>query len=112
MSRTTAIEAMAISTGVSGRHPNGRYVIGSTDRGWHCSSLYPEGCGTRMSGASHLELRQYVQPPPHHRRGVCPRLDRCADLPRLHGCIRVTVTDSDWMYDNVGTIPTYVTGAY
>lgn len=108
-------KAMAISTGVSGHAtPNGRYVIGSTDRGWHCSSLYPEGCGTHnvgrfayISNFGNMYNRRHITGAVYvHGSTDVPT------YPASHGCIRVTVTDSDWMYDNVGTIPTYVTGAY
>jgi len=32
--------------------------------------------------------------------------------PASHGCIRVTVNDSDWLYHNVDRMPIFITGKY
>lgn len=109
---------MAISTGVSGHGtPNGSYSLGYTQKGWACSTLYPESCRKHTEGkfayisnyGNMYNIRQVTGPIYVHGSTEVPT------YPTSHGCIRVTVSDSDWMYANVGNgaRPTItVTGAY
>ncbi|MGB4800922.1 MAG: L,D-transpeptidase [Candidatus Saccharimonadales bacterium] len=109
---------MAISTGISGHPtPNGSYSLGYTQKGWSCSTLYPESCRNHTEGrfasvssyGNMYNMRQVTGPIYVHGSTEVPT------YPASHGCIRVTVSDSDWMYDNVGNggrpIIT-ITGAY
>lgn len=106
---------LAMSTGTPGHAtPNGRYVLGSTARGWHCSNLYPEGCSTHTVGRfAYISSFGNMYNMRHLTGAIF--LHGSTDVPTYpasHGCVRVTVADADWMYDNVANIPTYVTGAY
>jgi hypothetical protein len=109
---------MAISTGVS-EHPtpNGSYSLGYTNKGWSCSTLYPESCRNHSEGkfasvsryGNMYNMRQVVGNIFVHGSTDVPT------YPASHGCIRVTVADADWMYDHVGNgaRPTItVTGSY
>lgn len=109
---------MAISTGIPGHTtPSGSYALGYTQKGWSCSTLYPESCTKQTTGrfayisnyGNMYNMRQVTGPIYVHGSTSVPT------YPASHGCIRVTVSDSDWMYDNVGNSakPTiYVLGAY
>ncbi len=106
---------MAISTGMSGHGtPNGTYNLGYTQRGWWCSTLYPESCSYHTEGqyayVSHYgnmyNIRQVTGPIYVHGSTQVPT------YPASHGCIRVSVSDADWMYANVGKPSFTVTGAY
>jgi lipoprotein-anchoring transpeptidase ErfK/SrfK len=96
---------MAISTGVSGHTtPNGSYYFGYTQKGWSCSTLYLESCLNHTEGqfasissyGNMYNMRQVTGPIYVHGSTEVPT------YPASHGCIRVTVSDSDWMYANVG----------
>ncbi|MGB4967833.1 MAG: L,D-transpeptidase [Candidatus Saccharimonadales bacterium] len=109
---------MAISTGVSGHGtPNGSYSLGYTQKGWACSTLYPESCRNHTEGqfasvsryGNMYNMRQVTGPIYVHGSTEVPT------YPASHGCIRVTVSDSDWMYANVGNGARpliTITGAY
>lgn len=108
--------ALPISTGISTNPtPNGTWTLGSTQRGWSCSTLYPETCYTQnvgrfayISNKGNLYNKRNVVGAikVHGSTSVPPR-------PASHGCIRVTVGHSDWMYDHVpGNIPIRVVGKY
>jgi lipoprotein-anchoring transpeptidase ErfK/SrfK len=113
------VKVMPVSTGKSGYNtPNGEYSLGYTQRGWSCSTAYPEGCGTHQEGrfaaahGSHGNMynkRRFTGAYYIHGSTSVPT------YPASHGCIRVTVGDSDWLYDHVGNGPKpklIVTGAY
>src|SRR5688572_3804206 len=45
------VKVMPVSTGITGhKTPNGTYQLGYTQRGWSCSTIYPESCRTQNSG--------------------------------------------------------------
>lgn len=102
------------STGVSGhRTPNGHYSLGSTIKGWVCSSLYPEGCRNHTEGwfASYspygnmYNSRQVVGSIYMHGSMSVP------PYPASHGCIRMVVKDADWSYKYIKTgTPVFITG--
>ncbi len=107
----------ASSTGMSGhRTPNGSFGLGSTLKGWYCSTLYPEGCYHHTEGwfASISSYGNMYNPRQvngdiflHGSMSVPP-------YPASHGCIRVQVKDADWMYKYVGVgvrTPVFVTGS-
>lgn len=117
---------MAISTGVSGYGtPNGHYRLSGTLKGWYCSSIYPETCVDNNNGRFAYVKNHYGKPAGYgnmynfrtfksggwgvHGSNYVPT------YPASHGCIRVSVANSDWMYDYVGngyTPSLTVTGAY
>lgn len=103
---------MAISTGATGfGTPNGSYSLGGTKRGWHCSTSYPESCRTQTSGRfaaisdfGNMYNRRFFRASGYYVHGSTS----VPTYPASHGCVRVTVSDSDWMYDHVGNDgPTY-----
>jgi lipoprotein-anchoring transpeptidase ErfK/SrfK len=109
---------MTTSTGMSGhRTANGTYSMGQTQRGWHCSTSYPESCATHTQGrfASIASFGNM-----YNRRAVYGSVfvhgsTSVPTTPASHGCIRVTVTNSDWMYDHVGnngSVYMVIAGAY
>lgn len=110
---------MSVTTGMPGHStPNGYYLMGGTHKGWTCSNMYPETCSYNRAGrfayVSHYgnmyNMRSF--------RSGGYYVHGSTDIrtyPASHGCIRVSVSNSDWMYDNVGNYgPTYllVTGSY
>lgn len=122
---------MAISTGtnakicdgssgkVSCNTPNGTYSLSGTQRGWQCSTAYPDGCRYQTTG---INLRYGRYGNMYNFRtfrsggwGVHGSLN-VPTYPASHGCIRVSVSNSDWMFKEVGNdgiIPKIiVTGAY
>lgn len=108
---------MAISTGINEKEcksgsgtlvtcntPNGTYWLGRTSLGWTCSSLYPETCKKQTTGkylaygsyGNMYNFRSF-----HGGYGIHGSTS-VPTYPASHGCIRVPVSDSDWMYANVG----------
>lgn len=114
------VRVMAISTGASATPtPNGNYSMGGTQRGWSCSTLYPESCATHTEGrfASISNFgNMYNKRVFNSASGLFVHGSTSVPTsPASHGCVRVTITDSDWMYDNVGNSgATYlsIVGAY
>jgi hypothetical protein len=117
---------LRISTGMPGLEtPTGSYVLGSTLPGWSCSTLYPETCSDHTVG---MNARTPVKGVPFSTYGNMynKRLITGAYLlhgatsvptyPASHGCVRVSIEDSDWLYGNLtnagGTIYLEITGAY
>lgn len=102
------------STGVSGhRTPNGHYSLGSTLKGWYCSTLYPEGCRNHTEGffasvspyGNMYNPRQVVGDIFVHGSMSVPA------YPASHGCVRLVVNDADWMYWHIPNYtPLFITG--
>lgn len=99
-------KVMPVSTGKPGfdylRKPS--YSVGNTARGWHCSGQYPETCTTLNVGES-SSISNFGNM--YNRRHVTGGIYVHGSMsvptaPASHGCIRVTVADSDWMYHHVG----------
>lgn len=102
------VKVFRISTGKPGYGtPSGDYLLGSTRPGWSCSTLYPEGCYQRTVGmnaryttkgvlysryGNMYNKRQIVGAYMLHGSTSVPT------YPASHGCVRVSVADSDWMY--------------
>lgn len=110
---------MPMSTGMRGHDtPNGIYSLSSTRRGWSCSTIYPESCNYHAVGRfvgisdyGNMYNKRFFRSGGYYVHGSTA----VPTYPASHGCIRVPVSDSDWMYDHVGNYgPTYfmVTGAY
>lgn len=108
-----------VTTGMPGHStPNGYYWMGGTHKGWYCSTMYPESCSYNTAGrfasVSHygnMYNMRYFRSGGYYVHGSTD----IRTYPASHGCIRVPVSDSDWMYDHVGNYgPTYleVTGIY
>lgn len=98
---------MAISTARPGKTtPNGTFSLGFTQRGWSCSSRYPESCvkqttgrfATSTSYGNMYNFRAFHQGNLYGIHGSTS----VPTYPASAGCIRVTVADSDWMFSNVG----------
>lgn len=96
---------MPISTGKVGKDtPNGNFWLRGTQKGWSCSTLYPETCRTQTAGrfaylsnyGNMYNKRWFTGAYLVHGSTSVPT------YPASSGCIRVTVGDSDWMYDYVG----------
>ncbi len=107
----------AISTAKAGKiTPDGLYNLGGTKpRGWHCSSLYPESCVKQTSGRfvnvsnkGNMYNKRLMKGAYYvHGSTSVPA------YPASAGCIRVPVSYSDWMYDNVpANVPLWVVGKY
>ena len=109
-------KAMAISTGMAGHStPNSTYTMGNTATGWYCSKQYPESCKNHTEGSfatsgkrfgNMYNRRHFVDGKYVHGSTSVPT------YPASHGCIRVTIQDSDWMYDNVNSLPLIIEGRY
>ncbi|CCH75408.1 exported hypothetical protein [Nostocoides australiense Ben110] len=106
---------LPVSTGVRGHEtPFGYYTLANTTRGWYCSTLYPESCRKQTTGefayisnfGNMYNPRQVVGAIFVHGSTSVPT------YPASHGCIRVTVNDSDWLYHNVDRMPIFITGKY
>lgn len=110
-----------VSTGKKGHEtPNTVRRLGSTQKGWSCSTLYPESCRKQHTGVNkkysdvgNMYNKRYVKGAIYlHGSNSVPT------YPASHGCIRVSVWDSDWMYKHVGNRDTggrpliYVGGSY
>lgn len=110
-----------VSTGKKGHEtPDTVRRLGGTQKGWHCSTLYPESCRTQHTGMNkkysdvgNMYNKRYVMGAIYlHGSTSVPT------YPASHGCIRVSVWDSDWMYKHVGNRDTggrpwiYIGGSY
>ena len=125
-------KVMAISTGTSNREckksdgtmgscntPNGTYSLGKTNKGWSCSTIYPETCRRQTTGQN-LAYRSYGNMYNFRwfRSGGYGLHGSTSvpTYPASHGCVRVSVSNSDWLYNNVGNgsiVPTLIlTGSY
>ncbi len=115
-----------ISTGKSGKEtPNGTWSLGGTQRGWSCSTLYPESCKTQTTGRF-LNLSDTTPDPDdntkygnmYNKRNVVGAIKvhgstSVPTYPGSAGCVRIPVNFSDWMYDYVpANIPIQITGQY
>lgn len=107
--------------------PSGNYWLGKTSKGWLCSTSYPESClDNKDTDGRFGNIKNYPTKPAGYGNMYNFRYFRSGGYgvhgsknvptyPASHGCIRVTLEDSDWMYDTVGNKgSTYlaVTGAY
>jgi len=104
----------SISTGIAGHPtPNGSFWMGSTIKGWSCSTLWPESCRDHSKDAypgRFIKVSRYGNM--YNKRilsntkgATALRVHGSTSVPTKpdsHGCIRVRVQDSDWMYDHVG----------
>lgn len=118
---------MAMTSGINSYPtPNGHFVLGNTQRGWHCSTLYPESCYKQSNGRFKNYKTSSYKPVSTGNMynfrsfkaggwGVHGS-NAISTKPQSHGCVRVSVADSDWMYDNVGnrgiTVGFSVKGSY
>jgi len=105
------VKVLRISTGRAGYPtPNGNYWLGATYPGWSCSTAFPEGCYYHSAGANAWYTTKYVKYSKYgnmynkrsfsgaymlHGSGSVPT------YPASHGCIRVSVANSDWLYRNI-----------
>lgn len=115
-----------ISSGKSGYDtPNGNFLLSGTKPGWSCSTLYPESCYNHSEGMNAKTTQRGVLYSKYgnmynkrsikgtvmlHGSGSVPT------YPASHGCVRTTVADSDWLYQNVsnasGVVYMSVVGRY
>lgn len=113
------VRVMPVSTGMDGhRTPTGTYTLGNTNRGWSCSTIYPESCSRHTAGRfayisnyGNMYNKRLFKSGGYYVHGSTS----VPTYPASHGCIRVTVSDSDWLYDHVGNVtppPLFVTGSY
>lgn len=122
----TYVRVFRISTGTREfETPVGNAWLGSTRPGWSCSTLYPEGCYYYDQGMNALYTTKNVLYSKfgnmYNKRTIWGSimLHGSASVPTYpasHGCVRVTITDSDWMYRNMsnsaGTIYLSIIGSY
>jgi lipoprotein-anchoring transpeptidase ErfK/SrfK len=123
------VKVLPVSTGIQGhRTPNGSFLLGNTNRGWSCSNLYEGSCRTQTSGrfASVKQTTGKFAGKSNYGNMYNKRFFKSGGYfihgstsvptsPASHGCIRVTVAASDWMYDNVGNngaVRLYVVNEY
>lgn len=108
-------KVLPVSTGVKGHlTPSGSYTLANTTKGWWCSTLYPESCRKQTTGefvnvsnfGNMYNPRQVIGDIFVHGSTSVPT------SPASHGCIRVTVNDSDWLYHNVNRLPIFISGSY
>ncbi len=120
------VKVFRISTGRAGYPtPNGSFWLGATFPGWSCSTIFPESCYIHSAGANAWYTTKGVAYSKYgnmynkrsfsgsfmlHGSGYVPT------YPASHGCIRVSVANSDWLYRNIsnaaGTVPLSVIGQY
>lgn len=105
------VRIFRISTGqAEWETPAGNFYLGRTLPGWSCSTLYPEACYDRPQGMNSrtaerdvlystygnmYNKRSFLGSYLLHGSGHVPT------YPASHGCIRVFVSESDWLYRNV-----------
>lgn len=102
------------STGKTGfETPNGTYAIGDTVRGWTCSTIYPDTCRTQTAGqyanyrAANGTVRNYGNM--YNKRAFkaggfyIHGSNTVPTNPGSGGCVRVSVTNADWISANVAT---------
>lgn len=101
---STGMSASQSGDGKNYRTPTGAYELGHTQRGWSCSTKYPESCSNHTAG-------EFAYKSPYgnmyNKRHVADGIyvhgsTNVPAYPASHGCIRVTITDSDWMWHHVG----------
>ena len=120
------VRTMRISTGKPGyATPTGAYLLGRTQPGWSCSSLYPEACYYRSEGVNALYATKGV---PYSTYGnmynkrtisgayMLHGSPSVPTYPASHGCVRVTIADSDWMFGSIsnsaGVVYLEIVGTY
>jgi len=120
------VRVMRISTGRPGYGtPNGDYWLGRTYPGWSCSTIFPESCYNHSAGENAIHpdgtglysqygnmynKRSFSGSFMLHGSGSVPT------YPASHGCVRVTVATSDWLFHNIsndgGQVYFSVVGSY
>jgi lipoprotein-anchoring transpeptidase ErfK/SrfK len=107
---------MPVSTGMPGHDtPVGSYTLGGTQKGWQCSTLYPESCNKQSTGRFVSVSSKGNMYNPRELRGAIflHGSTSVPTYPASHGCVRVTVATSDWMFDNVdAALPLRIVGTY
>ena len=122
----TYVKVMRVSTGRSGYEtPNGNFSLGRTSPGWSCSTIYPDACYNHTAGENALhpdgtgEFSQYGNM--YNKRSISGAIMLHGSgsvplYPASHGCVRVTVATSDWLYHNLdngwNAIAISVVGSY
>lgn len=120
------VRVMRISTGKPGYGtPVGNFWLGATRPGWSCSTLYPESCYYRSQGMNALYSTKGVT---YSRYGnmynkrvitgayMLHGSTSVPTYPASHGCVRVSVANSDWLYRNIsnsgGAVYLSIIGTY
>lgn len=121
------IRAMPTTTGmknVKGQKetetPSGTYKLGYTQKGWKCSTIYPESCDYHPGLGEFATTKKLSYGNMYNSRPVVGDVlvHGSTDIrtePASHGCIRVSVPDADWLFHNVGNgpmPPIIIGGAY
>ncbi|NCD20511.1 MAG: murein L,D-transpeptidase [Actinobacteria bacterium] len=122
----TYVKVMRVSTGEAEfPTPNGDYSLGRTSPGWSCSTLYPDACYNHTAGENAIhpdgegEFSQYGNM--YNKRSISGAIMLHGSMsvplyPASHGCVRVTVATSDWLYHNLdngwNAIAISVVGSY
>lgn len=120
------VRVMRISTGKPGYStPVGNYLLGSTRPGWSCSTIYPGGCRNHNEGVNARYLTKGVLYSKYgnmyNKRVITGAYllhgsTSVPTYPASHGCLRVRVSDADWMYRTIsnraGGIYLSIVGSY
>lgn len=120
------VKVFRISTGKVGYDtPNKNMVLGAVQPGWSCSTLYPESCYIQSQGINAKTTTKNVLYSKfgnmYNKRVYSGAYLLHGSLsvptyPASHGCIRTTIADSDWMYNNIprgsGSVYMSVIGTY
>ncbi len=122
----TYAKVFRISTGRAGyATPNGDYWLGRTYPGWSCSTIFPGDCYNHTDGENALIpwgtglFSQYGHM--YNKRSfkgsyMLHGSSSVPTYPASHGCVRVTVATSDWLYHNLdngwNAIAISVVGSY
>lgn len=101
----TLMRVFPVSTGEQGKEtPTGAWRLGGTQRGWSCSTLYPSSCVYRnydrfssYGNYGNMYNKRYVMGSIFVHGST-----RVPTYPGSKGCIRITIADSNWFYDEVG----------
>lgn len=111
MAASTGTNAAQSDDGESHKTPNGSWYLGYTSRtdghptGWSCSTLYPESCRRHPGVGVNSKYSDYGNM--YNKRSIVGDVllhgsTSVPPRPASHGCVRVTIADSDWMFRNVG----------
>lgn len=107
----TYVRAIAASTGKAGHTTpdSTKYRLNNTEKGWKCSGDYPDNketgtCNKQSSGEFGTSTSRGNM---YNRRHIVGGYFVHGSMsvptyPASHGCIRIPVPDSDWMFHNVG----------
>ncbi|GKU80662.1 L,D-transpeptidase [Niallia sp. NCCP-28] len=98
----TMVASTGLDTNPDNSTPKGTYYIEPERGEWFFSSGYKEGAEYWVSWKNHGEFLFHSVPMDENKQVIKAEAEKLGEK-ASHGCIRLTVSDAKWIYDNIQT---------